>query len=176
MRTYFDALKVERGCTVADVVKSYRSLAKIMHPDIAPARANEFTLVTAAFNAMKQSGDDGIWAYARRARTETLSRSEWSWSREYTMLVDGTDIGNYRDPLRDFMSDFFRQERRHEQPRTRQQYNAGASYGGRKAKGARCGEHTASGPCCRPFAHPHGHMSQEVYDRKKANAKARRSY
>lgn len=40
--------------------------------------------------------------------------------------------------------------------------------------GERCGNETASGPCRRPAGHPHGCMSQKVYDVKRANDKAKR--
>jgi len=42
------------------------------------------------------------------------------------------------------------------------------------AKPGACGHYTKSGPCVRPMFHPTNHMSDKVYQQKKANAKARR--
>jgi curved DNA-binding protein CbpA len=39
----------------------------------------------------------------------------------------------------------------------------------------RCGKATKSGPCIRPEGHPHGCMSEEVYNRKRAAQKAKKA-
>ena len=163
MRTYFDALNVERGCSTADVVKSYRRIAKVMHPDVAPERETEFKLVSAAFQALKTS-DDAIWAYARRVRLHFLSRPEQAWSREYTVLIDGyCDESEFVDRFEDLL----RKARARDNAHPRQPHGA---------KVGACGHPTKSGPCCRPAGHtPNGHMSQKVSDTKAANQRARKA-
>ncbi|HEY1699304.1 MAG TPA: hypothetical protein VGG75_06260 [Trebonia sp.] len=62
-----------------------------------------------------------------------------------------------------------------EEPKQQKAEEPKSDPSGSKGKPGRCGKHTKSGPCIRPEGHPHGCMSQSVYDTKRANAKARKA-
>ena len=72
--TYFAALGVSPTASVREIRSAYMALAKRFHPDINPSESQRFTLMTAAFNALRNEND--VDAYARRVRMDWLSRSE----------------------------------------------------------------------------------------------------
>jgi DnaJ domain len=84
--TFFTALGVSASTSPAQIRGAYMKLAREMHPDVDPSKAEQFTLVTAAWNALK--GDEYVvLAYARRVRLGCMSGSETAWSRAYDALV-----------------------------------------------------------------------------------------
>ncbi len=197
--SYFDALGLAHdgtGVMHADVKRAYRTIATTLHPDKG-GNEEHFKLVTAAYNALND--DEKIRQHSRRVAFTMFSPSEKVWAQNYEAIV-GRRSDGLKDRVRqanawDDMDDMIRrtEDLRRQASRARRQAEYDAKFRNHQAgeqardeqyarqarenrgpKNDRCGEHTSSGPCVRPAGHPHGHMSQTVSDRKKANAKARR--
>ncbi len=204
MTTYFDALGLDRNATAAEVKSAFRKLARELHPDLNPANAKKFALVTAAYNAL--TSEDGL-VNARYG----FGKGYEGWRREWEEM-NGL-VGTVKNPFKsrnataDDIADLIREQERlrREARRMREEaarrkaeetrftcatcghtngFHDEAAHAKAEAPkrertysepSGRCGKHTKSGDCIRPEGHPHSCMSQKVADTKKANAAKKRA-
>lgn len=94
--TYHTALKIEQGASKQKIVAAYRAISKELHPDVAPERAAEFSLVTAAFNVLKANplhvfGDKSDLAWQRDYLAATAPAPKAKGTNDGWVFVEKAD-------------------------------------------------------------------------------------
>lgn len=120
--TYWTALNITEGASRQKIAAAYRKIAKELHPDVAPERAAEFALVTAAFNSLKANPLHYFGSKADRAwQRDYIAASGWKAPRAERAAKPKASKVNDGFVFEDIEGES-KEDRRKRYARTRQQW------------------------------------------------------